>query len=586
MGKQKGNSIMIESHVAYNHAPKNVVLHAGQMNHLTHPEDSVLYGSNCVIQTLTELQSINTISLKFDGKIGIIFGYDHTGQFQLVCKHQFDKIRQNKTTWSTIREYDVSRNSIRENLWTFEKNIKIALKKATPKVNNIFWFGDLLYTNTPPVINKYYTFKPNVVKYQIYACSKYGASIKNSIAGIAIHTCYDLNKNVTSTVTDISNFKNNKVMFFNHTVHVNQINIPKTQLKIINDNMLAVDDFIKEIKAIKAKSLLTAVSPFITKMISENDITNNIEHRFIEFLEHRLSQSANKKLLDNGNGWIHSVQGKQGLISFWTVWKALYTIKNHLKCCIDTKFKPYYIKGYINNVFHHEGYVVGQNIKFKLVDRLIFSKANNDRYTVSLEEKIEKANMPSVAFCYGRCNPPTLGHKLLFEKTINLGDEAYVFLSGTTGKKNPLSFNDKVSFIQKIYPHVSQHIVKEPFENPIKIMNYLYSKGHRHIIVVAGSDRLTNTPGSLRYLLETWNSGPMRINDTAFGEHGREYVYITYHCCGERNDTNIFSSTKARHAVVDNNAEQFWQLTGNYRHIKVNRKNIFDTLSKILRRQT
>ena len=70
-----------------------------------------------------------------------------------------------------------------------------------------------------------------------------------------------------------------------------------------------------------------------------------------------------------------------------------------------------------------------------------------------LNELFESPNKGSASFCFGRMNPPTLGHKQVFETLKNNGDDYFIFLSKTQDKKeNPLSHDEKVIFLKKILP--------------------------------------------------------------------------------------------------------------------------------------
>ena len=64
-----------------------------------------------------------------------------------------------------------------------------------------------------------------------------------------------------------------------------------------------------------------------------------------------------------------------------------------------------------------------------------------------LTEIYQPKSRKPVAFCYGRVNPPTIGHARLFNTTARAskGGDYYIFLSHTQdSKKNPLDYNTKV----------------------------------------------------------------------------------------------------------------------------------------------
>ncbi len=66
-----------------------------------------------------------------------------------------------------------------------------------------------------------------------------------------------------------------------------------------------------------------------------------------------------------------------------------------------------------------------------------------------------------VAFCFGRMNPPTIGHARLLNTTARAGagGDYYIFLSHTQdSKKNPLDYNSKVDFVKSMYPQHAEHV--------------------------------------------------------------------------------------------------------------------------------
>ena len=54
---------------------------------------------------------------------------------------------------------------------------------------------------------------------------------------------------------------------------------------------------------------------------------------------------------------------------------------------------------------------------------------------------------------FGRFQPPTIGHELLFKNALSRArreqSDTAVFVSHTQDRKNPLSYEDKVSVIRK-----------------------------------------------------------------------------------------------------------------------------------------
>jgi len=352
---------------------------------------------------------------------------------------------------------------------------------------------------------------------------------------------------------------------------------------VVNEHRAAVDKFIADLTEMKGKSVITSMSPFITRMLEEDDISGNIVPRFLEFLPERLTPTAAEKLLGkNKDGWLYQADGGgPGLLGVWSMWAAITELKISVKQLLDTQMGGSEVQALTDGVDAHEGYVFGAGKdKLKLVDRLGFTKANFARYRVSDEEQAAKAKMPMASFCFGRMNPPTLGHGLVMEKTIAVGGkDAYIFLSNSQGKDDPLDPATKAAFIKKMYPKFAGHIVDDYVQGPIYAANWLYDRGFRNITFVGGSDRLGKSPGSIEKLLNGWNSGPVRTTDAARGDTGREYVKLSFVSSGERDPdapgVSGYSGTKARQAAQQGDEMKFWEFTGTKPDLKVGAVNLY-----------
>ena len=97
------------------------------------------------------------------------------------------------------------------------------------------------------------------------------------------------------------------------------------------------------------------------------------------------------------------------------------------------------------------------------------------------------------AFCYGRVNPPTIGHARLFNTTARAskGGDYYIFLSHTQdSKKNPLDYNTKVDFVKAIYPQHADYVSTGGLKGIMEILEFLYHHNYTDVTFVCGNDRL------------------------------------------------------------------------------------------------
>ena len=115
----------------------------------------------------------------------------------------------------------------------------------------------------------------------------------------------------------------------------------------------------------------------------------------------------------------------------------------------------------------------------------------------------EKAGDTAI-FTFGRFNPPTTGHEKLIdalarEQSKNSGSLMYVFPSQSQNpKKDPLPFAIKVAYMRKMFPKYAKNIMaNKKIRMVFDIAVELHNKGHRSIVMVVGSDRVTEFEGLL-----------------------------------------------------------------------------------------
>src|SRR5210317_2159825 len=103
-----------------------------------------------------------------------------------------------------------------------------------------------------------------------------------------------------------------------------------------------------------------------------------------------------------------------------------------------------------------------------------------------------EATKKSIAFAFGRFNPPTIGHEKLINKVKSVPTTDYkIYLSRSEDpKKNPLSPRDKLSIMKKLFPSHARNIEINQTNMVLDIATELYKKGYTDVTMVAGSDRV------------------------------------------------------------------------------------------------
>lgn len=196
------------------------------------------------------------------------------------------------------------------------------------------------------------------------------------------------------------------------------------------------------------------------------------------------------------------------------------------------------------------------DFKSKKTSKSIFSKPfdNEKTFKESLNLKEDEVNS-SAAFCFGRNNPPTIGHLLLWEETAKAPTkDHFIYTSHTQDKKkNPLDYDTKTSIIEKCIEdyHLNIQFINTEARTYIDVLVDLYKKGYKNIVVVAGKDRLEE----LLFLARKYNDVP---NKEGIAYH---FDSIEGHEAGDRDPdsegVNGISGTKMRDFIREGNFEEF-----------------------------
>ena len=107
-------------------------------------------------------------------------------------------------------------------------------------------------------------------------------------------------------------------------------------------------------------------------------------------------------------------------------------------------------------------------------------------------DSLKEATGKSIAFAFGRFNPPTIGHEKLINKVSSLSTNDYkIYLSRSQDpKKNPLTPRKKLDIMKKMFPRHSRNIEINTTNMVLDIATLLHNKGYTDVSMVAGSDRV------------------------------------------------------------------------------------------------
>ena len=157
----------------------------------------------------------------------------------------------------------------------------------------------------------------------------------------------------------------------------------------------------------------------------------------------------------------------------------------------------------------------------------------------------------SVAFSFGRFNPPTIGHEKLMDNTRRANRNYRIYASQSQdAKNNPLKFRNKVAIMKSMFPAHARKISSDKMTTAIDAMVQLYKEKHTDVVMVVGSDRV----GEFDKLLKAYNGKRAR--------HGYyKFKSIRVVSAGERDPdaegVSGMSASKMRKAAQDNDYKSF-----------------------------
>ena len=154
-----------------------------------------------------------------------------------------------------------------------------------------------------------------------------------------------------------------------------------------------------------------------------------------------------------------------------------------------------------------------------------------------------------VVFCWGRMNPPHIGHEKMIEFTKERAgtDDWHVMVTHSEGgKKNPLPYDRKIYYLKKMFPDYAKNIYEGPASQTIiKVMQYL-QPDYDHVVAVVGDDQfawlssmLPKQNGTDDYTfdkIEVLNAGKRKKG--AIGAEGASSTLIKQHA--EKVETRAF----------------------------------------------
>jgi len=142
-----------------------------------------------------------------------------------------------------------------------------------------------------------------------------------------------------------------------------------------------------------------------------------------------------------------------------------------------------------------------KNVVYKYLEKFHYTKFFDKCKAILEDEKVTDAEIKSlkseavasksIAFTFGRFNPPTIGHEKLINKVARADRNYKIYISRSEdSKKNPLSVRDKLKYMKQMFPQYARNIEINTTNMILDIVTRLYKQGFNAIKMVVGSDRV------------------------------------------------------------------------------------------------
>lgn len=482
----------------------------GDGSHFTHTEDELyINGSKGIQKILVSMIELvkgiptTKAQTKIDGSPSCFYG-KKDGKFFVATKSIF-----NADPKVNYTEADIDKNH------GHAPGLVGKLKAALHYLPSIYnggpdeiMQGDVMFTpedvHTRSIDGvSFYTFKPNVVVNAVPVDSALGKEIKHAKFGFAPHTKYTAaGRRVSITKSDIKK---------SGTVFEMPIDAP-----VLSDYTViqaGINKMRRVLEDCSREGLLIVSSEEISPLIMQyaNHVvktdTKQSFKGFVTFINEKFGKEIAK--LKNPK----AIGSRQE--SLQTLLTAIHDYPAEITSVIDAhetvaKLKDMIISELdkhqpIRRFFQHgtdlvptnpEGYVGIHDTlgTTKLVNRSVFSKAN---FLQNAPKTVTEATNKKIAVIVplGRFNPPHKDHVNLIDACIKyaqkVGGRPIVYVSMTqNSKKDPLTADEKIFYLEKMYPGKKGLFKKPPRINPsmigvMKELNGLFDE----VVVILGDDR-------------------------------------------------------------------------------------------------
>ena len=360
-----------------------------EASRIDHAEDlAYLQGSQGAIRALQSLRNMakggqGNVTLKWDGSPAVVFGRNENGEFVFTDKSGFVKSKGVGRTTSPdalkqellMRSKGINKDDPKR--IAFADSMAQAFgvfEKAVPKNYRGYFKGDLLYYNTPPVIEKNFVFKPQLVEYAVDVASDLGKKIAKSSAGVVVHRMVDPDGS-EHPLKDLEIFEGDQLLVVPPVTIEQPAQVPNEELdrlaQIIKKDSADLDSLldVNKLAQMKMKNFPDIIYKYMNSKVDTG--LDNLGRDFTKWLNTRkdISGVKQQKIIEyikqNMNAWT----------SLFEVITGIMKAKDSIIADLDKN--PNAVKAKTDGKEGGEGYVLAHpEGDIKLVNRAVFTAAN------------------------------------------------------------------------------------------------------------------------------------------------------------------------------------------------------------------
>ena len=362
----------------------DILLEDARIHHL---EDFVLWdGSQGAREAVTALSNINknlkSVTIKWDGAVGVIFGRDPNGEFIFTDKAGFvakgydGRVTNADDLGAMIqgRAKDVSKAADYKIFADKMKSVFPVVQAATPEDLEGYYKADILYFSQPQLQNNVYKFKPNVVTYSVKADSVLGKKIARSEVGIVIHSKIN-EQGVAQSMPEDLEFRGSKLLVVPPVTVSEPVTVDDAALDqvkaLLSQHSQDIDSVLdrNKLSVMKVSDFAQILYTYVNNKVLKGE--SDLGRDFVKWLTMTSAVSRNKqgKIVD------YVKQEVKGFNALWKVFVSIQMAKDEVIRQLDSQQSD--VTASMNDQPGGEGYVV-QTAKgpIKLVNRAGFSKQN------------------------------------------------------------------------------------------------------------------------------------------------------------------------------------------------------------------